>query len=879
MHRLILAFSLAICALAAPLATPATAQSMLEGSFDDAVPTLGQVVGHAPGERISSPDEVLRYFAALAEAAPERFRVVEYARSWEGRPLVYGVLTSAENMGRIEAVMSDLQALGNGTPPEALANVLPVTWLTYGVHGDEISSSDAALVLAYHLLASEGDELVDAILANSVVIIDPSQNPDGRARFVNNYRQQLGIAPSPDRHTAGHDQSWPGGRFNHYLFDLNRDWFALTQPETRGKVAAVRQWQPVVLVDVHEMGGDMSYFFPPSADPFNPNITSVQRGKQDLLGRNIAAWMDRMGEPYFTREIYDAFYPGYGDTWPTLNGTIAMTFEQASARGLVWERSDGELLTYADGVRNHFVTSLATAQTVAENAALFLSDYAAYRAEAASGAVGTGHYVIDLGQRRWNGEHLARRLAFQGIAVRRVEGPANACGRSYPQGYFAIDRRQPAARLIRSLLDADTELPEDFVAAQEDRRARALEHELYDSTAWSVGMMSGLDVRLCASAAAGSPVAAEDAMPDRAEDAGAYGLAVPWSDSGQARLVARALALGLVGRATDEAFTTGGRTFPRGSVVFALADNDGDLGPLTELARAIGAETRALANGWVDDGPNLGSYHFVRLAAPRVAMVWDDGISPLSAGSLRYTLEQRLGIPVAPIRSGSMGQAELGRYDVLVVPEGRPGEALGSSGRSAIAGFARGGGVVVAVGMSMLDFSNGDDALFSARVETVLGGEPASGDEDGPPMVAGSEIADEAEYRQLIADGSRRPDSLPGALLNTAVDADQFLSAGYDEAAPVVYASGDLVFAPLGRGDGVNVVRFAAADALVASGYVWEENISQMAFKPYMLAEPAGDGLAIGFTHDPSMRGYLDGLDLLIANAVMIAPARVREGN
>lgn len=876
MLRLLSALAVAVLCLPLGLSAPVRAQSLVDGQFDAAIPTLEQVVGHRTGAQVSSPEEAVRYLRALEAAAPDRVRLVEYARSWEGRPLVYAVVTSAANMTRIDAVQADLAALGRGTAPAALANILPVTWLSYGVHGDEISSTDAALVLTYHLLASQNDPAVDRIMGNSVVIIDPSQNPDGRGRFVHSFRQQLGMAPSADRNTAAADQPWPGGRYNHYLFDLNRDWFALTQPETRGRVTAVQAWQPVVLVDAHEMGGDDSYFFPPVADPINPNVTASQRERQVLLGRNIAAAMDRIGQPYFTREVFDLFYPGYGDSWPTLNGSIGMTFEQGSARGLLWERADGTMLSYADGVRNHFVTTLATAQTVADNAALFLNDYADFRRTAMTGQAGSGSYVIDLSQHHWNAEALARRLAFQGITVGRVAGPATACGRSYPAGYLSVARSQPAARLIRSLLDTDTALPADFATAQEARRSRDLPHELYDTTAWSVGLMSGVDVSLCASAAAGAPVSADQAIVARADDPGAFGLAVRWTDSGQVRLVAEALRAGLVGRATDEAFTIGGRTFGRGTVVFSRGDNPERLGELTTLARRLGAETEALASGWVDDGPNLGSDAFVRLDAPRVAMLWDDGVEPTSAGGLRYTLEQRLGIPVSVIRTGTVAAANLGRYDVLLVPDGYYSTALGEAERGAITGYANGGGVVVVLGEAMTLFTQGDNALFALSRETVLGGDPDQ--DERKPVVPGAAIATEAAYRTAIADDTRRPDIMPGALLRTAIDADTYLSAGYDHSAPVVFAAGDLVFAPLSREAGINVVRFAAADQLLASGYLWAENRRQMAFKPYMVAQSAGSGLAIGFVQDPAVRGYLDGLDLLIANAVLMAPARVSQG-
>jgi hypothetical protein len=877
MRRLLSSCALALCIVASVASGPLAAQSMVDGRFDAAVPTLEQVVGHRSGQQISTPDQALTYMRRLAEAAPDRVRLVEYARSWEGRPLVYAVISSPANMARIDAVQADLARLANGAAPSTLSNVLPVTWLGFGVHGDEISSTDAALSLAYHLLAAQGDAAVDRILANTVVVIDPSQNPDGRNRFTTSYYQQLGMAVSADRASAGPDQPWPGGRFNHYLFDLNRDWFAATQPETRGRLAAVRQWQPVVVVDAHEMSGDDSYFFPPVADPINPNVTQGQRSLLDLLGRGNAAAMDRIGQPYFTREVFDLFYPGYGDSWPTLNGAVGMTFEQGSARGLAWERRDGSVLTYADGVRNHFTTTLATALTVADNAQRFLSEYAAYRRSAIAGETGSGSYVIDLAQRPWNAEQLARRLAMQGIAVTR-HGTGSLCGKSYPAGFLAVPRAQGNARLIRSLLDADTPLPQHFITAQEARRSRGLAHELYDTTAWSVGQMSGLAVQPCGTIpTGGQPIGAGDPLPSRAEAPGAFGLAVRWTDSGQARLVTQALAAGLVGRATDEGFTADGQRFGRGTVVFSRGDNPEGLDRLTELARTIGAETVALSSGWTDSGPNMGSDAFVRLSrVPRVAMLWDDGVDPTSAGAMRYTLEQRLGIPVAVIRTGSVGQARLNAYDAVLVPDGYYDDALSSGARGAIARYAQGGGVVVAVGSALNTFSDGDDALFALKRETTLGGAPADEEDDDKEQASGSAIEGDAAYLEAIADPTRSPDILPGALLNTAIDGDSFLSAGYDGAAPVVFAAGDLVFSPLTRAQGTNVVRFADAGDLVASGYVWDENRRQMAFKPYMVAQTAGSGMAIGFTQDPAMRGYLDGLDLLLANAVLIAPARVR---
>lgn len=873
MRDMIRGWSLMFLAMFA-LASPAAAQSFADGQFNPAIPTLTATVGHAPGARITSPDQAYAYLKALAEAAPDRTRLVQYAVSWEGRPLHYLVLSAPANMAKIDAIRADMATIASGRPGNGMA--MPVTWLAYGVHGNEISSTDAALMTAYHLLAATDDPRAAKIMADTIVVIDPMQNPDGRARFVNNFLASTGISPDADRQAAEHDEPWPSGRVNHYMFDLNRDWFTLSQPETRGKVAAIRQWNPVVVIDLHEMGGDETYFFSPAAQPFSPNLTPAQIRAYELIGRYNAAAFDARGEPYFTREVYDLFYPGYGDTWNAHQGSIGSTYEQGSARGLVFKRRDGTELTYADGVANHFSTSIATASAVADNPQKFLSDFAAYRAGNASGAAGKGSYVIDLGKRRWNAERLGRRLAAQGITVLRRDGAASVCGKSYPAGYLSVPQAQPAARLIRSLLDRDTPLPPDFLAEQERRRSVDLPHELYDVTAWAVGPMAGVDVSLCNTAVSGDALAPDAPIAPKAEGDGAFAIAVPWTDSGQARLVTLALREGIEGRVTDKAFSAGGRQFPRGTVVFPAGSNTPQMMVrLTELAQDIGAHTVFLESGWVDSGPNLGSEHFVRLTLPRVAVAWDDGISQLSAGALRYVLEQRIGLPVTPIRTTRLARADLSDYDVVLVPEGDPSAQLGDAGQRALRSFVQRGGVLVAVGDSLETFSSGDNPLLAVKREAALGRDPGEAGGEKGDLAKAVAITNDAAYREAIKDQAALPDTLPGALLNVVGEPDHFLSAGYDNGA-VVLATGTRIFTPLGRDKGVNAVRFAAPGSLIASGYVWDENRRQMAYKPYLMAQPTGRGLVIGFAHDPSTRAFLEGLDLMIANAVLIAPSRVR---
>ncbi|HHL32494.1 MAG TPA: peptidase M14, partial [Oceanospirillales bacterium] len=318
----------------------ASNSQMWPGSqYDDVIPTYSQVLGYEIGERISSYGEMLRYFEALAAAAPKRLKIHEYARSWENRKLIYISIGSEKNLSALDVFtqhmsqLSDPRVTDSATAKNLIETMPASVWLSYGVHGNEISSTDAAMMTAYHLLAALDDPITKKILENTLVFIDPLQNPDGRMRFVNRYYETVGLTDDGDRLNAEHNEPWPQGRSNHYLFDMNRDWLALTQPESKGRVKALNKYHPLVVIDLHEMGGDSSYYFAPPAQPLNPHMTKTQIENIALVGRNNAKHFDAFGFDYFTREVFDAFYPGYGDSWPVFYGAAASTYEVGSARG------------------------------------------------------------------------------------------------------------------------------------------------------------------------------------------------------------------------------------------------------------------------------------------------------------------------------------------------------------------------------------------------------------------------------------------------------------------------------------------------------------------------------------------------------------------
>ncbi|RMF69516.1 MAG: peptidase, partial [Alphaproteobacteria bacterium] len=467
------------------------------GPFDPKVPTPEAVLGYPPGGEITTVADTMRYLEALAAARPERSRLLRYGTSREGRPLMAIVISSAENMSRYEAWKGELAAAADPRRgdwarhaarwPQTLA--IPV-WLMGSVHGDEISSTDALLAAAYYLLAGE-DARARRIRDQAVVFIVPIQNPDGRARFLQSYRAARGPWPIAERFAAEHDQPWPEGRFNHDLFDLNRDWLRATQPEIRGLIRLMRTIKPLVTVDFHEMGGDETYFFSPEVAPFNPHLTPEQKADLEIFGRANARAFDARGLPYFVRDIYDAFYPGYGASWPSYSGGIAMTYEQASPAGLRFRRRDGSLLTYSQAVMQHFLTAVTTSEAAVTNREQLWRHYLDYRRSALT--VGRkmhlAAYVLPAVDDREAAGRLARLLAFHGIEVRQVTEPVSYCGGRLAAGAYVIPLDQPEARRVRVLLDRDIPMDPDFLARQRERRAKGLKDEIYDVTAWSLPLM------------------------------------------------------------------------------------------------------------------------------------------------------------------------------------------------------------------------------------------------------------------------------------------------------------------------------------------------------------------------------------------------------
>ena len=878
---------LSTLALAALIQAP-VAQELAPGTrYDPDIPTLEAVAGHGFREVVTPPDDVIRYMEALAAAAPERTRLIQYAESWEGRPLIVLVIGSAERMARLDEVREDIarladpRGLGDAEVEALIAELPVVTALMHGIHGDEISGSGAAMAEAYHLLAATGDPDVDLILSESLVLIDPMENPDGRNRFV--YQNSFGQARWPDeaRVSAEHDPPWPGGRGNHYLFDLNRDLFVQSQVETRGKVDVLLDFRPHVVADLHEMGGDATYFFPPTAPPSNPWFGERQVALMDVFGEAIAARFDERGFAYFNREVYDLFYPGYVDMWPMGYGALGMTYEQASAGGLRLRQSDGDLLTYGDGVLHHFTAGIETALTAARNRERILGDYVAYLREGvALGQRGPAEIVLHSAHDPGMAERLAIMLAENGIEVFRAAGPVSVGDRTLnAPSSFIVPLDQPAHRFVHNLLDAHVPMEEAFVRRQIERRANRQPDEIYDLTAWSQALLWDVEaIETSATGARGAPVTADDAAarpevsgdeaggePTAALPEAVVGYLVPWGTNGAAA-VAQALREGIRVRAAGAEFTLGGRRFGVGTAIVRASENGPDLRQrLAGIAARHRAEVVPIDDAYVREGMSLGSRRVRGLREPRVLLVYDAPGQSYSVGWARYVLERRYGQRTTAVRASSLGRARLADYDVVVFPSGNYGAAVGDGLVDRLQAWMRDGGTLI----TMAESSRWATRAGLLATETERRGGRAESDDPPTPDTPEQPI----EYLDAISPTDESPEGVPGAILRTLLDTEHWLAAGTDGEIGVL-VTGSRVFRPITLDEGTNVGRYAALDDLVLGGIVWEESQPQLANKAFLIHQPVGRGQLVAFAEDPNYRAYAEATQLLFMNAVLLGPGR-----
>ncbi|HEY7472751.1 MAG TPA: M14 family zinc carboxypeptidase [Gemmatimonadota bacterium] len=859
-------------ALAGLAAAPASGQTPFvpgPGPYDPAVPTVAALRGFETGTSFSLHADVGRVLHGLQRAS-DRIRLETYGRSVEERDLWLVWISAPRNLAALDSLRAANRAAMDETPLASGAARPIFVWLSFGVHGDEASTTEAALELVYHLAASRDPAVLDW-LERAVVIVDPLLNPDGHERYVTWYRSVVGRAPDPEPAAREHRPPWPSGRTNHWYADLNRDWAWGVQPETRARVAAYLATMPQVHVDFHEMDPGSTYFFFPAAEPIHSYYPPSTGEWGRIFGTANAAAFDARGWPYYTGEDFDLYYPGYGDSWPSFFGATGMTYEQAGGgeAGVVLRREGDATLTLADRVARHLEAAMTTIETAVANRERRLADFDAFWGGAARRAPGSPAAWAIAGDGA-AADALAELLARQGVRVDTLAAtargtlvpfPGTPATDSLPAGTLLVPAGQALGRFAAALLEPETSLPDTSL--------------FYDITGWSLPYLYDLD----AWRAESIPSARTDRWAPPAEPLvdsvpeGTVGFAWVYRDVADVIAAGRVAARGIPVRVSERPFTIGGRRFPRGSfVVTAARPSEPDQPEGLESAlREAGARPLALASWSAEDGVDLGSGRVRLVRAPRIALASGPGTQPTSVGNAWQLLAVEAGLPLDVVRladlSAEAGADEdslagvdrapidLAPYTAIVLPDADGplayAAALGPTGARRLEAWVRQGGTLIAIRAA---------AEWLADSATGIG-DLALAPAPPPPG--------EAEKRapQAVRDAVEIRSRIPGTVVAVVVDTTATLGYGYGDgrAAVLVRDPTELDLAEDGNA-------WVYADEPPLAGYLPADARGRLAGRPYAVTRGLGKGTIVAFADDPGFRGIVYGLKKLYLNAALLVP-------
>ncbi len=623
-------------------------------------------LGYTVGSRFTRHHQIVDYFKLIAKERPDWVTIVPYGTTNEGRELLVAIIANPANHQQLEEIRKNnlrLTGLLKDNVAPVSNNVPPILWLSYNVHGNEAASSEAAMLTLYTLLKPDNKEAQEW-LQHEIIIMDPCINPDGRDRYINWYNSVVGTHMNVDVQSREHMEPWPGGRTNHYNFDLNRDWAWQTQIETQQRLKLYQQWMPQVHVDYHEQGFNEPYYFAPAAEPYHEVITKWQRDFQVLIGKNNASYFDKNGWLYFTKERFDLFYPSYGDTYPLYNGAIGMTFEQGGIRaGLGVINDDGDTLTLRDRVMHHFTTGISTVQVSASQHQQLIDNFKKYY-ENNNNAANTMYKTYVVSSNDQNKINAVKQLLDNNkIEYGILDG--NYKGYYYAthtiedvklQKYqLAVTMYQPKSSLARVLFEPKSTL---------------FDSATYDITAWSIPYSYGLDAY-----AINEKIVLKQ-YPETVTVSNIpnsnYGYIIPYQSFNAAKLLAYLISNKVKVRVTARPITYNNITYPDGTLLVLKTSNDNVnwVSLVQQAATKFNIIPVPVNTGMMQKGPDFGSSDINVVNTPKVALITGEQSSATDAGEVWNYFDQALQYPVTLLNAIDVYRLNLSAYNVIIIPDG-----------------------------------------------------------------------------------------------------------------------------------------------------------------------------------------------------------------
>ena len=807
-------------------------------------------LGYPLGSRYTEHHRVIDYFEYVSTQLPNVY-LEQYGETYEGRPLVTAFIASPDKFSSLEEIrQNNLRRAGllEGTPTEDKTAII---WLSYNVHGNETVSTEAALKTLYKL-ANPEDEQSRAWLENSVVIMDPCLNPDGRDRYVNWYMQVAGRFPDANPSARENSEPWPRGRTNHYYFDLNRDWSWLTQKEVQARVAHYSKWMPHVHVDFHEQGINSPYYFAPASEPLHEVISDWQRRFQAEIGQNHARYFDANNWLYFTREVFDLFYPGYGDTWPMYNGSIGMTYEQGGGgAGVMVQTAEGDTLTLADRIEHHHTTGISTVEVTSINNTRVVDAFAEYYQLATMSPAGPYRsYVLKGMSNQGKRMAITKHLEAQGIEYGFAASDRSDTGYHYhteetgaftvETGDLIISAYQPKSNLVKVLLEPQPNLPDSVT---------------YDITSWALPYVYGLEAFALESQLV--PEADTYPLEDEASSADVetpYAYLARWESFRDAQFLAALLNEDIKLRYAQTPFRIEGRDYGAGTLIITRTGNE-RIGErfdtiIQGIAETMQKPIHAVRSGLVETGSDFGSNDVLFLDKPRIATLYGSTIRSSSLGQLWHYFDQQLGYPITQFDATSFSVARLDDYDVLVLPAGSYSSILNAGELADLAVWVSQGGRIIAL----------ENAVgFLAGKESFAVKQKQRNSKPDSTMLV------DRKY------GERRRDAagnaIPGAIFKVNLDNTHPLGFGYPEYYYTLKRSAN-TFQYLEKNSDWNVGTIRK-NALL-SGFAGTKTLPHIEESLALGVQRMGRGTVTYLVDDPLFRAFWYNGRLLLANALFM---------
>ena len=802
-------------------------------TYNSSIPTPQSIIGHEVGEWHITHDKLIQYLQVLSDVS-DRISLENRGETFEGRPLFLLTVTSPRNHERIDQIVTDRKKLVNGEiePKEDMPVVI---YQGFSIHGNEPSGSNAALAYAYHLAASN-EVLAD--LENTVILFDPSFNPDGLQRFAywaNVHRaHQLNYDPN-DRE---YREVWPGGRTNHYWFDLNRDWLPVQLPESRARIATYHKWLPNVLTDHHEMGTNSTFFFQPGEPTrVHPLTPKINQELTKMIGSYHAKALDKIGSLYYSEENYDDYYYGKGSTFPDLNGTIGILFEQGSSRGHGQESENG-LLTFPFTIRNQFTTALSTleaANGLKSKLMEYQKDYyATLRKEAA--AHKTSGYVFGTSKDASSAWHLTEVLKRHGISVMALEEDYRTGKKEFGSGksYF-VPLNQKNPRLVDAIFEERTTFTDSL---------------FYDVSAWTFPHAFGVSSQkvLKKPSVKMTPVATLEMPTGSVEDKSNYGYLFEWHDYYAPKLLHALTQKGIRVKVAMTPFKLAGRSYDYGTLMIPLQNQENRSNEihsmLSDFTSKHPLEIHSASTG-LTEGIDLGSNNFDAVSPISVALLVGTGISSYDAGEIWHLFDQRYNIKVTKLEASRVSSVNLDRYTDIIIPSlGYGPNPLNEAAAKKLKQWVREGGTLIGY-RNALNWLNSNELLsFNTRQAKV------------------------ASAKNLRFDQARNyygAQVTGGAIFEASIDRSHPINFGYTTDKIALFRNTNLFIEPRSNSF-ENPLTYTQSPLL--SGYISEENLEVLKGSSALSIKSIGRGKVVGFTDNTNFRAFWYGTNRLLMNAL-----------